>query len=139
MRATKWMAFLSTAVFIVGLIACGGGGGKYGEVTKIMEKSAKIMDNFVSNVEKADSGKEVAAAINSFADEMEKMKPKMKELEQKYPELKNQSNPPAELAPIMKKSQDMWQRMGAAMMKIGQYRNDPEVKKAQDRLERIME
>jgi hypothetical protein len=139
MKVAKWMVFLSTAIFIAGFVACGGGGGKYGEVTKIMEKSAKIMDNFVSKVEKADSGPEVAAAINSFADEMEKMKPRMKELEQRYPELKDQSNPPAELAPIMKKSQDMWQRMGAAMMKIAQYGNDPDVKKAQDRLQRIME
>ncbi len=138
MREIKWMAFLGIAIFIVGFIACGGGGGKYAEVTKIMEKSAEVVDNFVSKMDKADSGPKVAAAINSFADEMEKMKPKMDELEKKYPELKDMSDPPAELAPVMKKSEEIWQRLGPAMGKIMQYSGDPEVKKAQARLEKIM-
>lgn len=138
MNRTKWMAFLSVVVFIAGFSACGGGS-KYGEVTKIMEKSAKIMENFIARLEKADSGSKVAAAINAFADDMEKLKPKMMELEQKFPELKDESNLPAELAPIMKKSSEMWQRMGAAMMKVMQHSDDPEVKKAQERLQKIIE
>lgn len=122
--------------FIVGFVACGGGGGQFSSEKKVMEKGAKIMEDFLNSMEKADNAKGVAAALNTFADEMEIIKPQMEELQNKYPDL---DDVPEELAPVAKKYEELGMRMMSAMGKIMQYSDDPDVQAAQERLDKAME
>jgi len=62
----------------------------------------------------------------------------MKKLNEKYPELKDQKNPPKELAESQKQAEATGMKMAATFMKIMPYMNDPAVRKAQERQGRIM-
>jgi len=136
MKVTKWMIGLCLVVFIFGTIACGGG--KYADAKKVVAKSNKVLEGFLAKMEKADNAKDVAAAVTAFAGEMEKIVPEMKKLEEKYPEFKGSQNVPPELGEEGAKMMELWGKFGSVMMKIQQYADDPEVQKAQEKLEIVM-
>lgn len=141
MKDLRGIAFFVAFVAIAGFIACGGGGGggggKYAEVIKASNEMGKIMEKFIEGMEKADSASEVAAALNGFNKGMEKLKPKMDALEEKFPEMKGEDMPP-ELADIEKKWEALGARMMGAMTKIMQYADDPEVMEANKKFEGFM-
>ncbi len=130
----KLVLCLTVVVFLVGLVACGGGG-EYAEAKEVMEDMIGAFDGFGTAMEKANDAKAVAAALNDFLAKMEDLKPKMDELEKKYPNLKNE--PPEELKDLMPKMDEAGKKMMGAMMKIGQYAADPEVAKAMEKLQKM--
>ncbi len=135
MKLFKGLSLITLAIFIVAFVACSGsGGGQYAAEKKLIKQASDIMEDFVSGMEKADNGKEVASVLNKFADKMSELAPKMKELEKKYPEIEEA---PEELSVVMKDVEAIQQKMMGAMMKIMQYQNDPDVKAAQEKLEKI--
>jgi len=136
MKKTKWMIGLCVVVFIFGSIACGGG--KYADAKKTVAKSNKALEAFLGKMDKIDNAKDVAAALTGFTSEMEKIMPEMKKLEEKYPELKGSQGVPEELGEEGKKMMELWGKFASVMMKIQQYGDDPEVQKAQEKLEDIM-
>ena len=136
MKTTKWMIVLCVVVFIFGAIACGGG--KYADAKKAVAKSNKALEGFLGKMDKVDNAKDVAAALTGFTNEMEKIVPEMKKLEEKYPELKGSQSIPEELGEEGKKMMELWGKFASVMMKIQQYGDDPEVQKAQEKLEDIM-
>jgi cell division protein FtsB len=84
----KLILFATVVVFLFSLTACGGGG-KYADAKRLMEKQVQLFEDFINALDKAGSANDVAAALNDFSDEMQKMVPQMKELQEKYPELKD--------------------------------------------------
>ena len=131
---------IKISIFIVlsfAVVACGGGGGKYAKVKKVFNEQIQIMDEFVTGLEKADDAKAVAKVLNKYADGLEKLVPAQNELFKDFPELKDQKEPPAELKEEGEKMQKITERMSSAFMKLFQYSDDPDVKKAQERLEKI--
>lgn len=135
----RGIALFTAFIFVVGFIACGGGGGKYGDAKKAMGEMMENMNNLASSLDKADDAKGVAAALNKFCDAMEKLKPTIEELEKKYPELEDEANLPPELAEYQKQMEEIGPKFGAAMMKIMQYADDPDVKAANERFEKVMQ
>ncbi len=131
-----------THILLIGLISMSlmviGCGGKYSDVKKINEKYIDLVKDYIADLEGADNAKNVAKAINRFADGVEDIWPKMQKLAKKYPELKNKSNPPEELKETQKRAEKMGIKMGSSMMKIMPYMGDAEVQKAQKRLATIM-
>ncbi len=131
-----------THILLIGLISMSlmviGCGGKYSDVKKINEKYIDLVKDYIADLEGADNAKNVAKAINRFADGVEDIWPKMQKLAKKYPELKNKSNPPEELKETQKRAEKMGMKMGSSMMKIMPYMGDAEVQKAQKRLATIM-
>ena len=124
---------------VVCLLAClcllsGCGGGKYDDVKKTNAEFVTATQAYIAGLDKASNGKEAAKVINSYADAMERLAPKMKKLAEKYPELKDPNNPPEELKEVMKKSEEVGTKMGSSMMKLMAYMDDPDVKKAQERM-----
>ena len=79
----------------------------------------------------------MAKATNLFADKMEKLTPTMQKLSDKYPELKNNQNPPEPLKEMQSRMEEASKKMMGAMMKAAPYMADPEVQKAQKRLESL--
>jgi hypothetical protein len=76
--------------------------------------------------------------MNRYSDELEELWPRMKKLSEKYPELKDESNPPEELKASQAQAKEVGMKMGQTFMKAMPYMSDPEVRKAQERMARIM-
>ncbi|HSW00289.1 MAG TPA: hypothetical protein VLI39_08965 [Sedimentisphaerales bacterium] len=114
-----------------------GGGEKYADVEKASNQWVSAMEEYTAALDKAGSAQDVAKATNQFADKMEKLAPTMQKLTEKYPELKNDQNLPEPLKKVQSKMEEAGTKMMGSMMKIAPYMNDPEVQKAQQRMESL--
>ena len=137
MKVSKLMALSALAVFMVAFTACGGGG-KYADLKPIVKDMNKATENFIGDMENADNAEKVAAALTDYSQVMGKLQPKMKEMEEKYPELQNMTAPPPELGEDAKKLVELMTKMGTVMMKAMQYADDPAVQKAQEAFQNAM-
>ena len=127
------------ALFITaGLLSCGSKGGKYGDVKDVMSGMAEAMTGLTNSLGKAGNAKDCASALNKFSASMEKLQPKMLELEKKYPEMKNKKDAPPELKADMQKLEDAAKKMVPTFMKISKYAKDPEVMKAMKNMQTVM-
>ncbi len=115
-----------------------GCGGKYADAKKVNNEYMEVVQRYVDDLDKAEEAKDVAKAINRFVDGMESLWPKMKALSEKYPELKDRNNPPEEMKEMQVQAQEMGKKMGKSMMKLMPYMSDPDVQKAQKRLQEVM-
>lgn len=121
--------------FIVVLVGCGS---KYSDLVKVDTEYLNATDEYVTGMGKASSAKEMAKVINRYADKMEKLAPRLKEIRKKYPELKNNKTVPEELKPIVKKAEALQQKMAAGYLNMKKYMMDPDVQAAQQRLQTAM-
>ncbi len=115
-------------------LAVGCGGGKYGDVVSLNEEFVKLMEAYLTSLDQAGSAKDVASAMNRFAESMEVLGPKMKKMAEKYPELKDKNNLPEVLKPSQQKAEEMGKKMAGSFMKAIQFMRSPEVQAAQKRL-----
>jgi uncharacterized coiled-coil DUF342 family protein len=128
---------IALSVFAVFILA-GCGSAKYGDVKEMMNSQIDVMEKFVSSVEKATSGKEIADAINAYSDDMKKLIPQMNELAKKYPEMKG-DEPPAEIKDLVSKMQETSKKFAGALVKVSmKYSRDPEVRKSMRNIGEIM-
>lgn len=134
----KTVLFLCIAVLALGLSACQGAGGKYSDVVKVMDKFVASMDKFAASLDGAKSADDVVTALDALTATTKTLAPEMKAFETKYPEFKNQENPPAQLKPIMDKVIAASTKMMGAMTKAMQYAQDPKVQEAQKRYQEAM-
>lgn len=139
MRVNKIAAVLCAVIFIAGLTACGGGGGKYADLKPVVKKFNTNTEKFIASMEKADSAEKVASAMKDFSKVMAGLKADMEKMEEKYPELKDMSDPPAELAEDGQKMQELMMKMGTVMMKAMEYQDDEAVKAALEEFQKVME
>lgn len=131
----KFLLFLILISMIPFFSNCGG---KYDDVVSMNDQFVEVMEDYLQDLDKADSPKAVAAAMNDFADKMEDLGPKLKEMAQKYPELNDPKNLPDELRANQKKAEELGQRMAGSMMKMMQFMTSPEVQAAQQRMAQSM-
>ncbi|MCK4943498.1 MAG: hypothetical protein KAS65_07970 [Candidatus Aminicenantes bacterium] len=132
----KLFTLVTIFVFLSMMFACGGG--KYADAKKVMGKFISITNDFVSDMEKADDADSTAAAINAYAHEMEHLSADMKKIQEKYPEIKDQENPPEELKELAGQMEEVMPKMMAAMMKLAKYAQEPAVMEAQKKLQQAM-
>ncbi len=144
MKIRGWMTLLSLVVFIMGITACGGGGdtevrgGKYSDIKSIMNKFNANTEKWIEAMDKADTAKKVAAALTDYANIMKGLRVEMTEMEEKYPELTNMSDPPEEFKEEAAKLEGLWAKIGSVMMKAVEFADDPAVQKAQAEFDEIM-
>jgi hypothetical protein len=131
----KKMLGLVLIGFIVVLVSCGS---KYSDLVKVDTEYLNAMDEYVSGMGKASSAKEMVTVINRYADKMKKLAPRLKEIRNKYPELKSTETVPEELKPILKKAEAMKEKMAASFMNMMKYMQDADVQAAQQRLQTAM-
>ncbi len=134
----KTVLLLCIAVLALGLSACQGAGGKYSDVVKVMDKYIASIEKFAASLDGAKSADDVVTALDALTATTKTLAPEMKAFETKYPEFKNQENPPAELKPIMDKVIAASTKMMGAMTKVMQYAQDPKVQEAQKRYQEAM-
>ena len=135
MRKGLLLPFLC-ALAVLFLVA--GCAGKYADVKKVNKEYMGLVQGYVDDLDKTENAQDAAKAINRFADGMEDLWPKMKALSEKYPELKDRNNLPEELKEMQTEAAEVGKKMGGAMKKLMPYMQDPEVQKAQKRLQETM-
>lgn len=112
---------------------------KYADAKQVNEEYISAAETYVAAMEKVDSAQTAAKAMNAFADEMERLLPKMKAVAEKYPELKDGDQVPEELKGLAQRAEQVGQKMGSVMMNIMPYMQDPEIQKAQMRFQQAMQ
>ncbi len=137
MKIRGWMAIVGLCLFVFGITACGGGG-KYSDVKSTMKKLNTTTEKWMETMEKADTAKKVAAALTDFTNKMKDFRTEMTKMEEKYPELKDMSDPPEELKEEAAKMEDLWSKMFSAMAKTSQFADDPDVQKAQEDFQEVL-
>lgn len=130
---------ISTSLMLLLFAVICHAGDKYEEAREVFEQYLPAMEKYLDAVDKCSGPKELTIAINAFADSMEAIAPRMKKLEEKYPELKNEQTAPLEYADLEKKSEALGQRFGQSFSRIAPFMDDPEVQKANERLAGIMD
>lgn len=134
MRA-KLICGTMLATALVTLFACGG---KYGDAEKVYTEFADAIEAYIQALERSNDADAVAKAINVFADDLNELTPRMKEIISKYPELKEPKNLPEKLRHAKERSDQAAQRMGGTFMKATAYMGDDKVKAAFERLGQAM-
>lgn len=120
---------LTVALFLIGLTACGGG--KYADVKDVMGKILDANEKFTAAAEKAEDVDGAVAAIETYAEGMKGLFPKMMELMGKYPELADKTKMPDELKDLNAKGEELQTKMTAAMTKLSTtYGQDPKFQAA---------
>ncbi len=135
----KYLLLLLSLLVIVSFIGCGSSTGKYSDVRSLMEESIAAQENLIKDIDAATNASDVAKAINSYADAIETLQPKIKQLQAKYPEL-NDANAqmPKELLDLEQKQAAISQKIATSMMeKMPKYATDKEVMKASMRLAKL--
>lgn len=127
---------LVAVILVFALVSCGGG--KYDDWVEVNIDLIDAMEEYAVGLEKASSAKAVAAATNRYADKIKALAPKMKELRNKYPEIKDPEKLPAKMKDLEKKAENLQQKLSAGFMNMMKYMMDPDVQEAQERLQAAM-
>jgi hypothetical protein len=135
-RMTKQIC--SGLLLVCVLLFVGCGGSKYADSIEVNDKFVQLMEDYVNALEQATSADQVAKAMNEFADGVEVIGPKIKEMAKKYPELRNPGNLPEALQTSQKRVEEVGKKMAGSFMKIMPYMRDPAVQEAQRRVSTAM-
>jgi predicted nuclease with TOPRIM domain len=132
----------SALVAVVGLLAVtftlSGCADKYADVKKSQSEFVKITNEYVADLENVSNAKGAAKAMNSYADDLEKLIPEMKKMTEKYSELDESDDVPSELMEMEKETEAAAFKMAGSFMKLMPYMNDPKVMEAQKRIASVM-
>jgi len=107
----------------------------------VMDDFMSVMNNYITNMEKANSADDVVRAIEKYTAEMKLIAPRLKKISEKYSQLNspNPQNLPPELQKYQKKIEELASKMFAVMGKMMQYGNDPKVQEASKKMNEAME
>jgi len=131
---------VSVLMILMVLAACGGD--KYADARDIMAEHAQVMEAYITGLENAASAEQCAATIDAYTAGMEKLIPRLKAFQEKYPELVNENNAdptPAEVEAETKRLEELSARMPAATMNMMKYMADPQVQAAMQRMTQAMQ
>ena len=127
--------FILISAVAVGLLGCGD---KYSSAVDVNNKFAAATEEYIEALGKCDSSESAASAIDTYAAKMEKIGPKIKEIAEKYPELRGSTEISKELQQSREKVAAVTAKMGPAMMNMMKYMGDPKVMEAQQRFQKAM-
>ena len=126
----KVALFLLVVVFIA---ACGKG--SYQDLRSVMEEFLTAQEAYVEGMENVQSPEDLAATMNNFADAIEKIGPKMKEMTEKYPEIMKENEMPESLKDLDERGKALQARMqNLSQEKFNEYISDEKVLEAAQRM-----
>lgn len=118
------------------------------DVKKVSDKIIKVTTNYYKSIGKVKSAKELAAAINRYSAEMEKLAPQIKAIQAKYGDMEDETDDKDsgnDISSDYAAIQEEWAKQmsgadfGDSFLKIQKYYSDPAVRKALEKLSRVME
>jgi len=134
----KLLMILVCLGLLISISACGGGDA---DPKAVLNDYFDVMNDFLTGMEKAESADDVVAAINKFSDGMEDLVPRMKSVQENYPELKNmgsQGKLPEEFKEFEEKFKELMPKMMGISAKLMKFATDPKVMEAQKKLTEAM-
>ena len=135
----KVIVMVSIAALMVVAVGCGGGG-KYADAKDALNIQADMMEEFATGVENAKDSAAVVAVLAKFQKTAEGAKKQMMAIAEKYPEMKDQANPPEELKAEATRMEELGPKFMGAMMKIAQdYGSDPAVQEALQKMQQALQ
>ena len=141
MKPTCIRIFVVAILLVLSILAACGGD-KYADARDIMAEHAQVMEAYITGLESATDAAQCAATIDAYTAGMEKLIPRLKAFQEKYPELVNENNgdpAPAEVEAETKRLEELSTRMPAATMNMMKYMADPQVQAAMQRMTQAME
>jgi hypothetical protein len=115
------------------------------DVKIVADKITKITTDYYKALAKVKSAKEMAAVINKYAAEPEKIAPQVKKIEEKYGSMEDDSDEDEDLPEDLAEFESfMAEQMnnsdiGAGFENLAKYYTDPDVQKALERLAKVSE
>lgn len=98
-----------------------------------------IMETFINKMEKPDKAGEVADAMNTFSGQMKALIPRIASMKKQYPDIKNlKDGVPEKYRALSEKNEQLARKFVAAMSQTLAYMEDPRVKRAQKRFEKVL-
>lgn len=123
----KSLSVVLVALLSAAILSCGG---KYDEVDRTLSDYADAMEDYVTQMDKADNADAVVKAMNDYTRKMTSLAPRLKEMNEKFPELASGKDFPEELEKLSQRMEDLSQKVQTTMMKTMKFMMDPEVQKA---------
>jgi len=109
------------------IISCGG---KYDNAESTLNDYADAMEDYVVQMDKADSVDAVVEAMNRYTEKMQSLAPRLQEMNQNFPELASGKAFPKELEKVSQRMTELSQKIQTTMMKTVKYMMDPKVQQA---------
>lgn len=132
----KKIMFLLVAVVLVAGCAKKG----YSDIREVMNGMLDAQEAYMDGLANAESAEDVAAAMNTLADNMEKIGPEIKKLTEKYPEIMKENKMPDELKDINERQAKLQENAkNIPMEKIGAFMSDEKVMAAAQRIGQAMQ
>ena len=132
-KITRVLLLFITMIFFIGC-----GGGKYDDAIEVNKDFIKITEEYTQDLEKAVSAKGVAKAMDNYTEKFAKLAPKMKEINEKYPDIKEDKDVPSEFREMEEKVQQAGVKLAGSFMKILKYMTDPDVIEAHKKMTQSM-
>jgi hypothetical protein len=142
MRQYRVLLTLVGAFSLIGMAACGGGG-KYGEIKRVLGREASVMETFTSQMdavkvivnadgkrdpkEWANNCKKVAAAMNAYVDGMNDLAPQLKVMPEKLSDLATTTNYTVELHDVGERLMYASLKFSDAVRKSSWFSREPEI------------
>lgn len=114
-------------------------GSEYSDVVDVQKDFIDLSADYNSDMEKADSAKNIAAAMNAYAKGLESLAPRIKEINEKYPELRDPEQMPEEVKQTAEEQAEVMQKVSSSFMKAMPYMNNAAVQEAQQRITAAMQ
>lgn len=114
-------------------------GGEYSDVVDVQKDLMDLSADYNADMEKADSAKSVAAAMNAYAKGLESLAPRIKEINEKYPELRDPEQMPEKVKQTAEEQAEVMQKVSSSFMKAMPYMNESAVQEAQQRIMAAMQ
>jgi len=134
----KLTLIVITAMIMLVIAGCG----KSDSPEAVMEEMLDAFDVYFADMEKAEDVDAAIAAMEKVSKVMVALKPRMEELEKKYPNLKN-SMKGEELPPEFKKFEERFKalepKMAGLMGKMMKYMGDPKFQEAAKKFQESMQ
>lgn len=132
MRAIKWLVL---GGLVLGLVSCSGG--KYADAKAAIRQQANATEEFTVRMEKADSAKATAAAMDDYSRQIEKIRAQNLKLKKKYGDAELR-NAPELKAENERAEQAAMKFAGVFVQATLKYGRDPEFQAAMKRWQQAM-
>ena len=122
------------------LTACGKD--KYADARDILAEHADVMEVYITGLNNAANAGDCAAAIDAYTAGMEKLIPRLKAFQEKYPDLAKgggDDQTPPEVAKEAARLKALGGRMPGATMNMMKYVSDPQVQAAMQRMTQTLQ
>ncbi|MCK5056943.1 MAG: hypothetical protein KAT34_09830 [Candidatus Aminicenantes bacterium] len=112
---------------------------KYEDIKNMIISQCKILEEYIKGCENVKEAKDVVVLLTKYKNGCQALLPDLKALMKKYGSLEKVigENPPENLKPDLKKMEELTQQLFGASIALGKYKEDPDVKKAQEEVNKV--